>query len=80
MPYMPPNETLPTKENIMFGTSYRYSINPVKNTITLTPTTSTYVKAFAPLVVLWAGILGMVAYAQVQERRMTATEYEDPED
>lgn len=64
------NETFNTsKENTMFKTTLKYSINPEKQTVSLTPTAGTIVRAFAPSLVIWGGLLAYGSFLQYKENK-----------
>jgi hypothetical protein len=64
------NETPTTlKENIMFGYNYKFTVNETKNTIKLKPTAGTYVKAFAPTLVVYGGLVLLGSIARRQEKK-----------
>lgn len=48
----------------MFGFTYKFTVNPVKQTITLRPTLKTYAQAFAPMVVF--GVIAAVVVAAAE--------------
>lgn len=49
--------------------SYHFTVNPVKQTITLRPTKGTYAKAFLPSIVLFVAANVMFAVADYKEKQ-----------
>jgi ABC-type hemin transport system substrate-binding protein len=75
---MASNETNPTKENAMFGYTYKLAATNKEGVVKLTPTLSTYAKAFGPVLVIW-GLVGAAVAAQERQSRKSLNTL-DPED
>lgn len=60
-----------------FSTTLKVSVNPTKNTVTLTPTMGTFARAFAPGLVTMAALLGWGAYLNWKDEKTNeATVYD----
>lgn len=61
----------------MFGFTYKLTtVNPEKNIVRLTPTLSTWMKAFAPSFVVWGVLAVLFLIGSKMEERDTDTDEE----
>ena len=60
----------------MFKWSYKYTLKPDKNVITLTPTFGTWMKAFAPSILCAVGFGAMYVIGAIAEKK-DAEAYEE---
>jgi hypothetical protein len=64
-----------------FKTTLKYDVNPIKKTVTLTPTWGSILRAFSPSILLLGllGLVGFVAFA-IDEPVYETKNDEDPDE